>query len=272
VQLADWDRVMLVPTGLPESSPAAFGLNYEDIRFPSANGNMLTGWLVPATSGKPLATILVHTGMRGNVETYLSTVPWAANNDFNIMIYDWQGFGASEGVAHFTNWEPDMRAAVDYLLSRPESSTGIIQMGASLGAIPGLAATAWYPDQTIGLVLYGGFFTGDFAESWLIYQVTPLLASFGMMGDFAWNALLPDFFDGRRYLDSIHVPILSITPADDTIVPVPEQDKFYEALPEPKQRYFTYGGHVHACDTDPELGNAVIAWAKALPAIQQRQP
>ena len=266
----DWDRLILVSTGPPKSSPAAFGLAYEEVRFPSANGNKLAGWFVPAASGQPLATFLVHTGIRVNLDTYLPPVPWAAKNDFNVLVYDWQGFGASEGVAHFTNWEPDTRAAVEYLLSRPESSTGLIQLGASFGAIPGLAAATWYPDQTLGLVLYGGAFTDNFVESWLSQEVSPLLGPVGHLGDLAWNALLPDFFDAHQYLGAVHVPILSVTPQDDVIVPVLEQDRLYEALPNPKQRYITQGGHVHAPDADPELGNVIVTWARDLPAIRER--
>ena len=268
--LQDWDLIFLQSTGPAKSSPADLGFAFEEVRFPSANGKQLSGWFVPAASGAPLGTLLVHTGMRGNLDTYLPVVPWAVQNDFNILVYDWQGFGSSEGVPDFGNFEPDTRAAVEYLLSRPESATGIIQLGASLGAIPAMAATTWYPDQTVGLVLYGGFYTDNFAESWIIDQLTPLLASVGVIGDLAWNALLPDFFDARQYLDAIHVPIFSITPEDDTIVPVEEQNRFYKSLPEPKQRFFTYGGHVHSPETDPELGSAVMNWAKSVVAARNQ--
>jgi alpha-beta hydrolase superfamily lysophospholipase len=268
----DWSQLILRSTGPPKRSPAQFGLAYENVRFPSANGNQLAGWFVPSASGKPLATFLIHTGMRGNLDTYLYAIPWAAKNDFSILVYDWQGFGDSEGTPSFANWEPDMHAAVDYLLARPDTGAGIIQLGASLGAIPGMAATAAYPDQTIGLVLYGGFFTENIPESWLIYEVSPLLATTGLIANTVWNTLLPDFFDGPQYLAFLQTPILLITPTDDDIVPVREQDRLYAALPDSKQRYFTYGGHVHAPETDPNLGPTVIAWAKALPALQPHHP
>lgn len=260
----DLDPIFLQSPGPPVTSPADLGLAYEDVRIASANGNKLAGWFVPALSGQSRATFLVHTGMRGNLDTYLPLVPWAVENDFNILVYDWQGFGASEGVPDFTHFEPDTYAAVEYVVSRPESNGGIIQLGASLGTACAMAAATAYPDQTIGLVLYGAAFKDNFATLWLSTQVAPALALLGPFGDAAWNAILPDFFDTARYLAAIQVPILAITPEDDTIVPPEAQRKFYDALPEPKQRYITYGGHVHAPDVDPQLGIVVVEWARGV--------
>ncbi|MBI4580419.1 MAG: alpha/beta hydrolase [Planctomycetes bacterium] len=257
------DRYFLKSPGPPKTSPADLGLVYEDVRFPSLNGYQLAGWFVPAAGGEPLATVLVHTGMQGNLDTYLPMVPWAAS-DFNVLIYSWQGFGASEGESDFSNFEPDTRAAVEYLLSRPGADRGIIQLGASLGAVPAMAAAANYPDQTIGLILYGGAFLEDIPSMWLATQITPLLWPIGRVGDHVWAAILPDFFDAHRYLDSIRVPILAVTAEDDETVPVPAQMALYGALPEPKQLYLTYGGHLHAVETDGELAGVVVEWAKAV--------
>ncbi len=266
-----WDCVFLQSPGPPEKTPGDLGLNYEDVRIPTPSGNQMAGWFVPAASGNPKATFLVHTGMRGNIETYLSIIPWAADNNYNLLIYDWEGFGASEGEPDFDNFEPDIHAAVDYLLSRPESSTGIIQMGASFGAVPSMAATVAYPDQTIGLVLYGAGFTEELATTWLEYRVNPLLAMVGRWGDGVWNILLPDFFQANRYFGQIKVPVLQVIASDDSIIVPQEQEHFYKSLPQPKQLYMTYGDHVHAPDTDPNLGPAVIEWANQLPAIVARQ-
>lgn len=259
-----WDRIFLQSPGPPRTSPADLGLDYEDVRIVSANGKTMAGWFVPPTDGAAEATFLVHTGMRGNLDTYLAAVPWAARNGFNLLVYDWQGFGASEGVPNFANFEPDTRAAVEYLLARPDLGVGIIQLGASLGSICALAAARDYPDETVGLILYGASFTEDMASSWLTTQVDSSLLPFGVLGDVVWTALLPPFFNAHQYLEAVRVPILAITPADDTIVPPIAQQHLYDLLPEPKQRYFTYGGHVHAPDTDMQLEPIVVEWTRAV--------
>jgi alpha-beta hydrolase superfamily lysophospholipase len=258
------DALLLRTDGPPRTSPADAGLAYEDVRFPSADGVALAAWYVPSAGGPARATFLIHTGLNGNLDTFLPFVARAAPGGFNVFVYAWQGFGNSEGTRNLDHFEPDTRGAVDYLLARPDVTDGIIQVGASFGAVSALAATTQSEARTVGLVLYGASFIDRLPGDWLTSQLSPLLLPVGSLADCLWAGSIPGFFDARRYLDAIHVPVLAITAADDTTVPPAAQAAFFDALPEPKRRYLTYGGHVHAIDTDPGLTRAVIDWARAL--------
>jgi hypothetical protein len=269
IDLEGWDLIFLRPWPAAEVSPADVGLEFEDLRIASAEGKMLAAWFVPAQSGNPRGTVLLHPGMEGNIGRYVSMLPWAAENDFNILIYDYQGFGASEGEPDFRNFEPDAHAVVNYLLSRPEPSCGvIIHLGGSLGTLPALSAAAEYPDSTVGVVVFGGFFPEQVGGIWLRTFVSPLLAPLGDITGLLWIALLPEFMNPRLAIDRVRAPILAIIPEDDTIVPREAQMIFFEALPEPKELYITPADHSpQALEKDPNIGRVILRWAEQLDGI-----
>jgi hypothetical protein len=266
---SSWDSLLLRPWPEPKTSPAELGLAYEPVRIPTADGRMLAAWFVPAQGGLPRATVVIHTGMEGNIGRYLSLLPWAADNEFNALIYDYQGFGASEGEAAFRNFEADARAVVDYLLSRPEDSAHVlIHLGGSLGSLPALAATAEYPGETVGVVIFGGFFPEQIGGIWLRTFVSPLLGPIGDVFSHLWVAVLPDFMNPRNAIGRIEDPILVIVPENDTIVPTEAQMNFFAALPEPKQLYFTPAAHSpDAMEHDPALGPTILEWARQLDGL-----
>ena len=269
----DWDLLFLRPWPPAERTPAELGLDFETVQIITAGGNRLSAWYVHAVGGDARGTFIIHTGMEGSIERFLPLLPWPAENGFNALVYDWQGFGASEGFPDFQNFEPDARAAVEYVLARPEpGNQRLVHFGISLGSIPALAAAAQYPDQTAGVIVFGGFFPDQIATIWLVTQVSPLLAVFGDIGGATFSALLPDFLDPRTFLDRVQAPILSLIPEDDTIIPPSAQWNLFDALPEPKTVYVTFGNHTHAHEVDANLSVTVVEWARRLDNLVPQTP
>lgn len=266
------DLVLLQTPGVPMATPADVGLAYENVRIPTAGDNTLDAWYVPAVSGQAVATVTVYTGMQGNLDDYLPVLSPLAQNDFNVLVFDWQGYGASDGMRGFANFEPDMRAVMEYLLARPEpASHKVVQLGVSLGAICALGAAAEYPEQTAGVIVYGPFFPDEIASRWLAIEVSPLLAPIGRLGDALFISIIPPFMNPRNHIPNVHAPIMTISPEDDSYVPFAEQMNFYAALPEPKQLYVTYGDHRRAIYTDPELPTAILTWLYSLESLKTPQ-
>ncbi len=98
--------------------------------------------------------------------------------------------------------------------------------------------------------------------------VSPLLAPLGGITDAMWTASLPEFMNPRNAVDRVGVPILVIIPENDTIVPPEAQMNFFDALPEPKQIYFSSSAHSpKALDEEPAIGEAILKWARGLPGL-----
>lgn len=261
--IQDWELLFLRPWPSPTSTPADLGLDYESVWIPSRDGNLVSAWFVPSTVEPALATILIHTGMEGSIQRYLEILPPGVEGGFHMLVYDWQGFGASEGRPSFVNFRPDTQAAVAYLLSRPESEAArIIHLGVSLGSIPALGAAAEFPDPTLAIVVFGGFFPDEIAPIWLATRISPIFTCLGWLAGNLWVALLPEFLDPRDHFPRLDAPILAVIPRDDSTIPPLAQERFFEALPEPKALYLSFGDHARAHLTDPDLLPTVIRWCQ----------
>lgn len=128
--------VMASPPRLPVccQTPADFGLEYEDVAFPTSDGLTLRGWFIRGRYG---ATVLFAHGGGGNRLGIgqLEVAATLAQRGFGVLLFDQRDHGNSDGTqASFTN--ADVQAAVNYLHSRSEVDPDRIgAIGLSLGAI-----------------------------------------------------------------------------------------------------------------------------------------
>jgi len=124
-------------------TPADDGMVAEALRFASADGVPLAGWLIPSCGTR--AVILVH-----GVDSYgwdgaQSDLARAyASAGFHVLIFDLRGHGHSGQDRLGLGWQEggDVRAAVDLLLARGFQPGGIGIHGTSYGAAVALIAAA----------------------------------------------------------------------------------------------------------------------------------
>ena len=118
-------------------TPASAGLPYEDLDFVAADGVALHGWFVPAqapsrASGRAL--LLSH-GNAGNISDRIEWLRMLHRGlDAHVLIYDYRGFGRSEGDPDEEGLYLDAEAALAALHARPEVDPAKIVIGGrSLG-------------------------------------------------------------------------------------------------------------------------------------------
>ena len=134
-------RACLFPHRREVSEPEFARLQPATVHFENASGAQLRGlWY---ENGDSERTILVCMGNTGNA-TWM--VPYAAilvDGGFDVLLFDYQGFGASEGVASLLSLPGDALAAWRYLTDvkgrRPEQ---IGVLGISLGSVLALTLAA----------------------------------------------------------------------------------------------------------------------------------
>jgi dipeptidyl aminopeptidase/acylaminoacyl peptidase len=132
------------PRSKPPLEPVGFPV--ESIYFESVDGTRLHGWFIPAAAVHPehAPTIVQVHGNAGNIEDHLPYTEFLPSNGYNLFIFDYRGYGLSQGRA--TRRGPlidDTHAALDYLLSRDDVNPDRIGMyGQSLGGAIGLLTMA----------------------------------------------------------------------------------------------------------------------------------
>ena len=76
-------------------TPAELGLDFEDVVFKSADGLNLSGWYIPAK--KPKFTLLFCHGNGGNMAHRLDSISIFHHLGLNCFIFDYRGYGDSQG-------------------------------------------------------------------------------------------------------------------------------------------------------------------------------
>lgn len=115
------------------ATPADLGLPYEEVRFPAADGVRLHGWYVPGEPGKPL--ILFCHGNAGNISHRVENLYlFRRELGVSVFIFDYRGYGRSEGTASEEGTYADARGALEWLEKRGWKPERTIYFGRSLGA------------------------------------------------------------------------------------------------------------------------------------------
>lgn len=71
------------------------GVKQENVFFTSKNGQKLHGWYFTVPNAK--ATVLISHGNGGNISDRLQIVAMLLESHVNVLAYDYQGYGRSEG-------------------------------------------------------------------------------------------------------------------------------------------------------------------------------
>lgn len=142
------ERMFYMPTSGPTPLPPDFP-NGEHVRFASADGTALSGWFLPAergptAAGTPAPTILQVHGNAGNIESHIGFTDFLPGAGFNLFIFDYRGYGESDGRARRrADLIADTEAALDVLLARADVDPDRIGLfGQSLGGAIGLNVMA----------------------------------------------------------------------------------------------------------------------------------
>ena len=216
-----------LPSRALEASPADIGLAYETVHLTAGDGTRLHGWFVPATA--PRGTLLFSHGNAGNIAHRLDSIRQFHSLGLNVLIYDYRGFGESEGKPTEAGTYLDVKAAWDYLLEeRLIRSQEIIIFGRSLGAAIAAELASQHPSA--GVILESAFTSvPDMAAS--LYPWLPVR----LLSRFRYNTL--------EKVARITSPLLLVHSRGDEIVPYAHGERLFAHANEPKQFLELHGGH-----------------------------
>ncbi len=140
------------PKSVPED-PFDLGLAFESFEVQASTGETVAGWFIPAV-GVPRGTVLMSNASLGTRSCHLAWTNWLATAGYNVVMYDYEGFGASGGVKRMASIVPDAQAVLAWTLESDDPSRqSVAMMGLSLGIGPSLHLAAEFPEQVWAVVL-----------------------------------------------------------------------------------------------------------------------
>jgi len=216
-----------IPSRELTASPRDIGLEYEDVRLQTADGVGLHGWYVPAEGAR--GTLLFFHGNAGNISHRLDSLRIFHRLGLNVLIFDYRGYGRSEGKPGEEGTQQDALAAWNHLVAvRGEAPERIVLFGRSLGA----ALAAWLAarERPGALILESAFVSvPDLAAE--LYWWLPA------------RRLARLRYNTREYLAGVQCPVLVVHSSEDEIIPYHHGLALYHAAPTPKALLELRGDH-----------------------------
>jgi len=229
--LSGCSNLLFVPAKPFPLTPDGADLLYEDLFITTDDGVTLHGWKINAEN-KTAGNILFFHGNGDNVSTQLPNTFWLAKEGYDLYVYDYRGYGKSQGVPDLDNTISDLELMIEHALKQLPEDEKLIVMGHSLGGSMAIYAVAHsaYRERIAALITLEAFsdynhVTQDIlSKSWLFWLFQwPL--SFTVS-----NAYSP--------LDSIAlispVPVCIMHSETDEMIDMYHADRLFEAANEPK--------------------------------------
>ena len=208
-------------------TPADVGLDFEDIHFRSMDNTLLHGWFCP-TPHSSKAVLLFH-GNTGNISDCLESLKMFADMDYSSFVFDYRGYGHSEGQPNEQGTYHDAEAAWDWLLREKHyAPNDVVIIGRSLGAA--IASHLACRHQAAAVVLESTFTSlPDIAAE------THRLVPARLMTRFNYNTL--------ARMAGIHSPILIVHGREDQVIGFHHGERLYASANEPKAFLEIIGDH-----------------------------
>lgn len=211
----------------------------ESVVFTSPNGNKLNGWMLKPKHIKPSITLIHFHGNGGMLLTQYQTISPLLQYGFQIFIFDYSGFGYSEGKATRKNVLLDANTAVNYVKSRKDiAGTQLVIYGQSLGGHLSAVVAEQRQADIDGLVVEGAFSSHrDIAAT--------KAGFFGRM-------IVSEKYSAYKSIRNFKKPVLIIHSTEDDIIPFKLGQKIYANANTPKDFYEIKGCHMCGPQLYPE--------------------
>jgi fermentation-respiration switch protein FrsA (DUF1100 family) len=216
-----------LPSRKITTTPDRYDLRYEDVELITEDGLRLHGWFLPAQN--PRATLLFFHGNAGNISHRMESLEIFHNLGMEVLIFDYRGYGQSEGQPSEKGIYLDAEAAWRYLTETREiPPRRILLFGRSLGAA--IASNLARDRRPMGLIMESAFTSAtDLAASLYPFLPVRLLSRF--------------HYDNRDNLQAVTAPVLVAHSREDEIIPYAHGRQLFSAAAEPKAFLEMRGGH-----------------------------
>jgi fermentation-respiration switch protein FrsA (DUF1100 family) len=213
-----------------KTTPAEFGLQYEEVRFGGPDGQLLHGWYIPngrpANFGKEPLFLWFH-GNAGHIGHRLGQLRLLHEHiGGSHFLFDYQGFGLSQGKPTIPGIIRDGREALMFAQKRGwTQGRQVVYFGESLGCAVVLSLALEGAPHFV--ILTAPFYS---LKAMGKIRVPPLAF------------LVEHDLNNARLVGQLGTPLLILHGTEDRTVPFQQGCDLYELAPQPKTFYRVEGG------------------------------
>ncbi|MEG0822824.1 MAG: alpha/beta fold hydrolase [Burkholderiaceae bacterium] len=207
-------------------SPSHFGLSAEAIQIPGPGGVMLGGLFLPAIGAAKGTVLHLHAGST-NLANHLAQISWLVPAGYNVLMFDYRGFGKSPGTATLTGILADAKAALAFLRKRKDvDANRIVVFGQTVGATAGLRLLA---EDSAGIQL------AVIESAWATHRGLMIDRYGPGIGHLTARLLPTEASEPIDALRTLKLPLVLVWPERESTVPYKQFEKLLAAAPEGRQ-------------------------------------
>ena len=201
------------PTRRLDWTPADAALAYEDVWLTTSDRVRIHGWWVPAVGADAPVLLFCH-GNAGNIGDRVHNVKLLHDAGIAVLIFDYRGYGRSEGKPTEPGAYRDARAAWDWLVrERGVPAKRVSLFGRSLG---GAVAIELATQVEAHRLVVESSFTSIADMAAVAMPVVP-------------RAVVPRIFDSITRIGRVTCPVLVLHGTEDELVPFAMGRKLFDA-------------------------------------------
>lgn len=225
--------------------PLKFVKKVDDTWLTSKDGTKLNAWWIPSATTSPKGTIIFFHGNAENLSSHFINLAWITHEGYNLFIFDYRGYGMSQGEPHPRGIYEDSLAALDkgrelHLKNSPDKK--LIIYGQSLGGTVALRGVADWPYKNeINLIVQDSTFMSykdlafnKLSHFWGTFLFSPLA-----------YVLVSDEYASDKVIHKINNPMLMISGDQDLVVPLKFTEQIYKELKSPKKWFWKIKDGLH---------------------------
>lgn len=212
-------------------NPADYGIPdgaVEEVWVDTPDGETLHGWYCRAED--PVASGVFCHGNTGNLTVSAAVIPHLLNARFNVLFFDYRGFGKSSGTASFNGVISDgITASRFHDKIRPKGMPSVLY-GFSLGGAIAAQVIRRHPFDAL---ILQSTFTSLPSITRVLYPKLPM------------HLLAGDIFDTLDVVRRLEVPLLVLHGTADEVIPCAMAHELHGACSHPLRRIHCVEGGLH---------------------------
>lgn len=211
-----WRKYVFFPERELWVWPEDYDLKYEEVWFPASDGVLLYGWWIPG--GKH--TLLFAHGNGGNISHRVDIAAWFYAVGFSVFLFDYRGYGKSQGNPTERGTYRDIEGAFRYLhdkLNIPASN--VVLAGESMGAAVVIDLCTRHNFRAVVLISPALNFSQVMSH---LYPDRPFEKKFA------------DIYDSSIKMFEVHSPVLIVHGDKDELVPFEQGKALFRMANSPK--------------------------------------
>ena len=255
--LSACNHLFYYPDEMVRVTPERLKISYDDHYVETKDHQRLHLWHMKSKAHKPYATVLHFHGNAENMTTHVLFVAWLTNLGFDVVTFDYRGYGSSTGFPEREGLVEDGRSILKWTRDHARTQDLFI-IGQSLGGAVVLPALAETQVPGVKAIVLDSTFASyrKMAQYFLdgLWLTWPL--------QWPLSFLVTDNYSPVDSIAQVPGPKLFMHSPGDPVVPFKAGMALYEQTPQPKEFWpVPWSGHTAALMVeDDQIRRRLVAY------------